>query len=380
MDTTSTRFFGMALSFVPGINANFVRHIEETGMRPEEFFSLSRQELISRLELNPDSHHELQIADRMLRDEALFKARKEAEHLDQHGIRVCSLSDEDYPTRLRDIDKAPVTIYALGPADLNAAKMMSVVGTRHATAYGARYVGTLIADLKPYFPELTIVSGLALGIDTMAHQAALDNGLPTIAVVAHGLNTIYPAQNRDLARRIIASGGAIISAYPFGVAPYKSRFLERNQIVATMTDAVLVAESADKGGAMSTAAVASSYGRELLALPGRVTDEMSAGCNRLIRSQKALMAGSAAEIMSALGWQPASLDIQVKQPNLFPELEGIEKTIYDCLHASAEPIAIDALRDRTGIPIHELMATLGEMEFDGILERLPGSRYALILY
>ena len=369
------RLFGMALSFVPGMCARFVRHLEEAGVGPEEYFSSAQKELSARLNVPVGP-----MLDRMVRDEALFRARKESEFMERHGILPFSLTDGDYPSRLTDIDRAPVTLYRLGNADLDADRMLSIVGTRHATAYGVRYVGKLVEDLAPYFPDMVIVSGLALGIDSAAHEAALNAGLPTVAVVAHGLNTIYPAQNRDLAKRILAAGGAIVSEYPQGVTPYRSRFLERNRIVATMTDAVLVAESADKGGAMSTAAVASSYGRELLALPGRIGDEMSAGCNRLIRSQKALMAGSAADMMSMLGWQPKSVPVAPKQRDLFPELGGEQKLIYDALRQSGEAMPVDALRERTGVPIHALMAHLGEMEFDGILERLPGNRFSLIPY
>ncbi|MDE5870564.1 MAG: DNA-processing protein DprA [Muribaculaceae bacterium] len=369
------RLLGMALSFIPGINASFVRHMEEAGVGVEEFFASGQQELAARLNVKGSA-----IIDRMVRDEALFKAGKESEFMLRHGIVSFSLTDEDYPSRMTDIDKAPVTVYRLGNLDLDADRMMSIVGTRHATSYGIRYVTKLVEDLAVYFPELVIVSGLALGIDSAAHEAALKAGIPTVAVVAHGLNTIYPAQNRDLARRIIAAGGAIISEYPTGVTPYRSRFLERNRIVATMTDAVLVAESADKGGAMSTAAVASSYGRELLALPGRIGDEMSAGCNRLIRSQKALMAGSAADLMSMLGWQPKVAPSAPMQRDLFPELTGSQKLVYDALRQSQAPMPVDAIRERTGLPIHDLMAHLGEMEFDGILERLPGNRFSLIPY
>lgn len=369
------RLLGMALSFVPGVNASFVRHMEEAGVGAEEFFSSGQQELNVRLGVKGNA-----IIDRMVRDEALFKARKEAEFMSRHGIVSFSLTDDDYPSRLTDIDKAPVTIYRLGRMDLDADRMMSIVGTRHATSYGMRYVGKLVDELAVYFPGLVIVSGLALGIDSAAHEAALKAGLPTVAVVAHGLNTIYPAQNRDLAKRIIAAGGALISEYPSGVTPFRSRFLERNRIVATMTDAVLVAESAEKGGAMSTAAVASSYGRELIALPGRLGDEMSAGCNRLIRSQKALMAGSAADLMSMLGWQPKAIPVAPEQRDLFPELTGPQKLIYDALRQSQAPMAVDAIRERTGLPVHDLIAHLGEMEFDGILERLPGNRFSLIPY
>lgn len=369
------KLLGVALSFLPGINARFVRHIQESCVTLEEFFSLSQQELIARLSLKG-----CPALDRMIRDEAVSKARKEAEFMERHGIVSLSLTDDDYPSRLSDIDKAPLTLYKLGSADLNADKMMSIVGTRHATQYGARYVASFVEDFAAYFPEITIVSGLALGIDSIAHEAALRASLPTVAVVAHGLNTIYPSQNRDLAKRIIASGGAIVSEYPSGVSPYRSHFLERNRIVATMTDAVLIAESAEKGGAMSTAAVASSYGRELLALPGRIGDEMSEGCNRLIRSQKAMMAGSAADVIYMLGWKPKIVNATIKERDLFPELTGKEKLIYECLRFSQEPMPIDAIRERTGISIHDLMVTLGEMEFDGILQRLPGSRYTLITY
>lgn len=372
----SHRLLGVALSFVPGIDASLVRHMDTEGVTVEEFFAASQLELSRRLDIRAAN-----FLDKMVRDEALFKAKKESEFMMRHGIKSISLTDEDYPSRLADNDKAPVTLFKLGEADLDAESILSIVGTRHATAYGVRYVENLVEDLAAYFPDLVIVSGLALGIDSAAHEAALHNRLPTLAVVAHGLNTIYPAVNRDLARRIISAGGAIISEYPSGVTPYKSRFLERNRIVATMTDAVLVAESAEKGGAMSTAAVASSYGRELLALPGRIGDEMSAGCNRLIRSQKAMMAGSAVEIMSMLGWQPKSINAAApKQRDLFPELEGKEKLIYDALRFSEDPMPVDALRERTGLPIHDLMASLGEMEFDGIIQRLPGNRFSLITY
>ncbi len=373
MDTH--RFLGMALSFVPGTDASFVRQMEKCGVTVEDFFSSSQSELSARLDIRFAP-----FLDKMVRDEALHKAKEESDFMQRHGIVSFSMTDDDYPSRLTDIDRAPLTLYRLGHANLDADTMMSIVGTRHSTSYGVRYVGSLVEDMAVYFSDMVIVSGLALGIDSAAHEAALKASLPTVAVVAHGLNTIYPAVNRDLARRIIAAGGAIISEYPSGVTPYRSRFLERNRIVATMTDAVIVAESAEKGGAMSTAAVASSYGRELFALPGRIGDEMSAGCNRLIRSQKAMMAGSAVEMMGMLGWKPKTVKAAPKQRDLFPELKGNEKLIYDALRFNQEPMPVDALRERTGIPIHDLMASLGEMEFDGIIERLPGSRFSLIQY
>lgn len=367
-----SRLLGLSLSMVPGMDAGMARHIQQCGISIAEFFSLPQRELDLRLGLKSNS-----FTDKMVRDEAIVKAEKEAAFMEKHGIVSIAISDDDYPFRLSDIDRAPLILFKFGNANLDAEKMLSIVGTRHATAYGARYVDSLVGDLSSYFPNLTIVSGLALGIDTVAHTAALNSGLPTIAVLAHGLNTIYPAQNRGLAKRIVESGGALISEYPFGVAPFKSRFLERNRIVATLTDAVIVAESADRGGAMSTAAVASSYSRELFALPGRLGDEMSAGCNRLIRSQKAIMAGSAADIISDLGWKPLGVASAPLQKDLFPELNGKTKTIFDCLRSSLDPMPLDVIREHTGIPVSELMSLLGEMEFDGLIQRLPGNRYII---
>lgn len=368
-----SRLLGIALSMTPGVDAPFVRHMQQCGLTPDEFFAMSQTELCDILSIRTSV-----TSDKMVRDEARHRAEKEAEFMGKHGITSVSITDEDYPFRLSDIDRSPVTLYKFGSANLDASKMLSIVGTRHSTAYGARYVETLVRDMAPYFDDLTIVSGLALGIDTVAHVAALKNGLPTVAVLAHGLNTIYPSQNRALAKQIVESGGALLSEYPFGVAPFKSRFLERNRIVATLTDAVIVAESAERGGAMSTAAVASSYGRELFAVPGRIGDEMSAGCNRLIRQQKAQMAGNAAEMIATLGWKPMNVAAIASQKDLFPELEGKTKTIYDCLCQNLDPMPLDAIRERTGIPVSELMSLLGEMEFDGILQRLPGNRFAII--
>lgn len=367
-----SRLLGIAFSMIPGVDAPFIRHIQQCGVSPSEFFSMSQQDLCDILSIRTSS-----VTDKMVRDEALFRAERESQFMDKHGIASVSITDDDYPFRLSDIDRSPVTLYKFGNANLDASKMMSIVGTRHCTAYGSRYVDTLVKDMAPYFDDLTIVSGLALGIDTVAHVAALNSCLPTIAVLAHGLNIIYPSQNRALAKRIVESGGALLSEYPFGVAPFKSRFLERNRIVATLTDAVIVAESADKGGAMSTAAVASSYGRELFALPGRIGDEMSTGCNRLIRTQKAQMAGNAAEMISALGWKPMNMAAVAPQKELFPELEGKTKTIFDCLRSSVDPMPLDAIRERTGIHVSELMSLLGEMEFDGLIQRLPGNRFQI---
>lgn len=285
--------------------------------------------------------------------------------------------DDDYPTRLYAVEDAPIFIYVLGAADLVSRHIISVVGTRKPTAYGIGFSGSLVKDLATYFPDLIVVSGLAFGIDAAAHRGALEAGVTTIGVVAHGLNMIYPAAHRDLARSIIQQGGALISEYPFDSQPYRQRFLERNRIVAGISDVTVVVESDIKGGAMSTANTAFSYSRDVMALPGRISDKLSSGCNHLIRKQKAHIITSPADLIELTGWQPLDLKIDTSQRNLFPELDGDTKIIYEALRFSQEPLTTDRLHMLTLIPMPQLMSILGEMEFDGIIIRHPGNRYSI---
>lgn len=213
----------------------------------------------------------------------------------------------------------------------------------------------------------------------MAHSSAIESKVNTIAVVAHGLDTLYPAQHRDLARRIIASGGSIISQYPSGVQPFRANFLERNRIVAGLADATIIIESEIKGGAMSTARHAFEADREVLALPGRATDPISAGCNHLIRTQRASLITSAADLIELTGWQPLGLSIGTSQRSLFPELDGEANVIYEYLRQQPSPRLPDEIHHHTGIPVSRIIALLSDLEFDGVLLRHPGNRYAAIL-
>ncbi len=364
--------YKIALSMVRHITPEIVKSLPERGLSPEDFFTLDTAPLSTALGLAPGKGF-----DRMTRDEALFKAREEYGHITKHGLRTLFLLDDDYPVRLFEVPDPPVCLYLLGEADLDTRHIISVVGTRKPTSYGIDFTARLVSDLAVYFPDLTVVSGLAYGIDAAAHKAALDAGRPTVAVVAHGLNMIYPAPHRELARDILRHGGAIVSEYPFGTAPYRQRFLERNRIVAALADVTTVIESDIKGGAMSTANTAFSYSREVMALPGRVTDKLSSGCNHLIRKQKAHILTGAPDVMEQTGWQPFDLPVDTSKRNLFPELEGEPKLVYDTLQFSSDPLVIDRLHMLTMIPVNRLMAVLGEMEFDGIVIRHPGNRYSL---
>lgn len=364
--------YKIAFAFLKKFNAEILRECFSHDISPFDFYSLPTKELISKIGVNPDH-----CLDRMAREEALSLAAREWENIKKHNIRPLFLMDDDYPQRLAEIEDAPIILYKLGDANLDEEYAASIVGTRRPTPYGLDFCNKLIEDLSGYFNNLLIISGLAYGIDTASHKKALDKSLPTVAVVAHGLNMIYPAANRNLAKEIIKKGGAIISEYPFGVQPFKPNFLARNRIVAALSDVTIVIESAIKGGAMSTANFAFSYSRDVMALPGRISDELSGGCNLLIRKQKASLISGAADIIDTCGWKPLNISVTPEQRNLFPELEGDFKKIYELLKFHPDAIQIDKICQLSSIPAAKVMSVLSELEFDGIILRHPGNRYSI---
>lgn len=368
----SEMIYKVALSMLKGATPSLIRRMNEEGISPGEFFSLEKKEVENRLGLAFSP-----ITDRYRRDEAIFMARKEMENIERHHIRCIFYGDDDYPWRMEEIPDFPILLYALGEAPLNAEHLLSVVGTRRCTAMGVDFTKKFLSELGGYFPDLCVVSGLAFGIDAAAHLAALDNGLATVGVVAHGLDTIYPAAHRDLAKRIIKAGGAIISEYPFGTSAYRGRFLERNRIVAALSDAAVIVESEIKGGAMSTANTAFNYNRDVYAVPGRVSDVMSSGCNNLIRRNKAHLLTCAADFVELSSWQPMGVRIEPGMRSLFPELEGDSKRVYDMLRFSQESKSVDAIHHELKIPMAALISLLSELEFDGIIVKLPGNRYMI---
>ena len=362
----------IALSMVKGLTVDIVRALPETGLSVDDFFNYEISQLCRTLNLSRN----IKITDKD-RKEALEIAKKEYQFVERHGIRVYSIIDEDYPWLLRQLPDAPIALYQLGDTDLNNEHTVSVVGTRRAKNYGYEFTKQFVSDLGGYFPDLCIISGLAYGIDSAAHSAAIDSNLTTVAVMAHGLDMIYPAQNRDLAKRILKSGGAIISEYPSGTTPYAGRFLERNRIVAGLSPLTVVVESEIKGGAMSTANFAFTYNRDVMALPGRISDVMSGGCNHLLRKEKAHLVAAAADVIELMDWRPLNVRIEPKQRNLFPELNGNSKRVYELLKFNSEPMSVDNLYNRTGISVPELLSVLTELEFDGIISKLPGNRYTI---
>ena len=365
----------VALSMVPGVNADFVRNLMERGITYGDFFSMDCSDERFREGCSLQRGVAL---DSMHRDEALFRARKEVEFMQRHHIRAYSLYDDDYPMLLREIPDAPVVLYKLGNANLDSEKLISIVGTRRPTNYGTEFCSRLVDEIGDYFPEAVIVSGLAYGIDSASHSAALEKGLPTVGVVAHGLDTVYPAAHRDLAGRMVHSGGAIVSEYPSGTRIFQGNFLKRNRIIAGLSHVTVVVESEIRGGAMSTANTAFNYSRDVMALPGRISDRMSEGCNLLIRKNKAGMITAGADMIEQMNWKPLGAPGSAPlQRNLFPELQGNDAKVYELLRINSEPLTVDAIFQATNIHISELMAILTELEFDAIITKLPGSRYTL---
>lgn len=368
MDT----IYRLACVFLDSVTPELLSEAGERGVGLEELFTLPDGSLAEALGLRKADGLEL-----YKREEAVNRARKEEEFIKRHDIRVVHLLDEEYPWRLREIPNPPKLLFVLGPMRLDSDHNVSVVGTRRCTQAGIDFVRRFTAETAPLFPDLCVISGLAYGIDSVAHASAIENERPTLAVLAHGLDTIYPAPHRNLAREIIAKGGALVSEYPAGVTPFKSRFLERNRIVAALSDAVIVVESEIKGGAMSTANTAFSYDREVFAVPGRPSDTMSSGCNFLIRKNKAHILTSASDFIEEMDWRPAGIKIEGKSRCLFPELEGNARIVYDFLRFKREPCSVDTIHQSTTLPVATVMAELGELEFDGIVVRLPGNRYEL---
>jgi DNA processing protein len=302
-------------------------------------------------------------------------AEREAEYIARNRIKVFFYLDNDYPFRLRQCDDSPVVFFFMGNCDLDSAKILSVVGTRSATHRGKEICERIIGDLANGNPDLIIVSGLAYGIDITAHKAALANNLQTIGVLGHGLKTIYPSAHTAVAKSMINKGGLLTDFFSDAL-PERNNFLKRNRIIAGLSDATLVVESGVKGGALITADIANSYNRDVLAVPGRPEDQWSAGCNNLIRSNKAALVACADDIEYFLNWKSEKSKLPV-QRTLFSELDENEKLIFELLVKEGE-MNIDAICRSTGIAVYKLSSLLLQMEFKGVVKCYPGNLYQTV--
>jgi DNA processing protein len=312
-----------------------------------------------------------------LQDRRVFEqVDKELSFIERYGIRPVFYLDTNYPGRLRNCEDAPILLYIKGNLDIEEQKVLSIVGTRRATDRGLDLCRELVADLAKTGERVVIVSGLAYGIDICAHKAALNHGLSTVAVLGHGLDTIYPAVHRQVAAEIVDSG-ALVSEFSSQTAFVRGNFISRNRVIAGLSDATVVVESGEKGGALITADIANSYNREVFAFPGRVDDPRSKGCNQLIKSSKASLIEDAADLAYVMGWEITRQKRRAVQQQLFTQLEGMQKKIVDLLKSHGE-LSMDDISIRCQSPVSKVSPLLLDLEFKGIVRSLPGNSYKLI--
>lgn len=304
-------------------------------------------------------------------DKQLPQTEAEADEARRRHISLLALTETDYPTWLKSLPDAPPVLFYKGTASLNAQPMISIVGTRHISEYGKDLCRHIVEQLAERLPQATIVSGLAYGVDVHAHRAALACGLPTIGVLGHGLNHLYPPSHRDTANRMTEQGG-LLTEYPCATPVSRENFVQRNRIVAGLSQACIVVESARRGGALITARLAQDYGREVYACPGRLTDLHSEGCNRLIARHGAAIFTSVDDLMDDMGWAPRQPRPQ--QLELFPALTATEEQLRSRL-VQTEQCSADELVTATGLKVAEVNAALIQLEMKGLVRLLAGNQY-----
>ena len=313
-------------------------------------------------------------------DEARKRAEVELEYDLRYGIEPLTMNDERYPSRLKECDDAPLMLFYKGNANLNQQRVINIVGTRHCTPYGEDLIRRFITDLKQLCPQVLIVSGLAYGVDINAHRQALDKGYETVGVLAHGLDDLYPNRHKETALRMIEQGG-LLTEFLTQTNADKINFVRRNRIVAGMSDACILVESAAHGGGLITCEISQAYNRDVFAFPGRVGDAYSEGCNNLIRSNGATLITSAADFIQDMGWQDDATLMRAKQQgierSLFPDLSPEEQSVVDVLTRHND-LQINIISVQSGIEIGRLTSLLFQLEMKGILKTLAGGMYHLL--
>ncbi len=321
-----------------------------------------------------------EIVSQMSKRDLVEKAKEEVEWMEKKKVRMIFYKEKDYPFRLAECPDCPIALFYLGKANLNAKRILSVVGTRRASEYGKSNTKKLVSEMARLFNEPpTIVSGLALGIDAVSHRSALDCGMPTIAVLGHGLSTIYPRYNRSLAIEMLEKGGGLLTEFQHDVSVNAPNFPQRDRIIAGMSDGVFVGESAIKGGALITASYAVGYGRDVFAMPGRVSDVLSEGCNMLIRNNRAALVMSGSDIAKGMNWQIEREEEKgiVVDTNLFGELSQSERVIAKEMRKNPDGWSLNELSRALDMPMSDLVSTLVQMEFKHYVKCLPGNIYKL---
>ena len=313
-------------------------------------------------------------------DEAKKRAEEELAYDLKYGITPICMNDERYPQRLKQCDDAPLMLFYKGNANLNRQRVINIVGTRHCTPYGEDLIRRFISDLQQLCPQALIVSGLAYGVDIVAHRQALDKGYETVGVLAHGLDDLYPSRHRETALKMIEQGG-LLTEFLTQTNADKINFIRRNRIVAGMSDACILIESAAHGGGLITCDISQSYNRDVFAFPGRIGDTYSEGCNYLIRSNGATLITCAADFVKDMGWQDDAKLMKAKRQgierSLFPELSAEEERIVNVL-SKHNDLQINLISVQANIDITRLPALLFNLEMKGVIKTFAGGMYHLL--
>ena len=362
--------YQIGITLVKGIGNIIAKQIVENLGNPELLFK-EKPRILERI---PG------ISSRVIREiknpEVLNRAEKEILFIEKNKISPFFITEPDYPQRLKEYVDSPMMLYYRGNIDLNASKIISIVGTRHATSYGKEITQTLLKDLAAIYPDMLIISGLAYGIDIAAHRAALREKLPTVGVLAHGLDRIYPYQHKPTAVEMLKNGG-LLTDFPSGTNPDRQNFVKRNRIIAGISDCTIVVESAIKGGALITANIASSYNKDVFAMPGKSNDLYSQGCNKLIKEKKAALIENAEDVLREMCWDKFKKEKpRAIQRTMFYELSSDEQSVMDIL-SKTESMHLNILAVELNIPVSKLSVILFDMEMNGVIRRMPGGMYRL---
>lgn len=361
--------YQIALSMAKGVGIHTIKKLCAAVGDESAIFQCSAKELEAIPGIGPATTQAI------LDPELIKSAEKELSTLERHGGRAIAQGDKAYPERLCECVDAPYVLYSKGKMEMNAPHVIGIVGTRKMTHYGKAICEEILSHLAEKHPDLLVVSGLAYGVDGCAHKKAVELGLSTIGVVGHGLDILYPVKHRTLAERMMQDGG-IVTEYRTKCVVDRKNFVSRNRIIAGLCDVILVIESGEKGGALFTAEFANSYNRDICAIPGRIGDTYSAGCNKLIKTHMATMVESAEEIDKLMNWDVVSPAKQVMNISQFMELSERERIIVEALQLEST-MDMNQLVRKTQISFKELSSLLFDMEMKELVRSAPGNRYSL---
>lgn len=359
--------YQIALTLLKGIGPVKARHLLA---KMEDLESIFNDSLST---ISKKTNFELAFLKQIEREGALIEAQKQVENLEKMGVQSHFFTEKSYPQRLKQCSDAPLLLFSSGNTNLNAERIVAIVGTRHSTDYGKSVCEDLIGGLAG--KNVLVISGMAYGIDICVHQLCVKNDIPTIGVLGHGLDRLYPREHESIAKRMLEKGGLLTEYLP-GTNPDRENFPMRNRIVAGMSDATIVVESKDSGGSLITAELANDYARDVFAFPGNVGQIHSRGCNTLIAKQKAHLITGSKDFLNWMHWGKEKKQ-QVVQRALFSNFSSEEKTILNLLESDSEQ-SIDLLSIKAHFPVSKTNVLLFNLEMAGAIKMLPGKKYKLI--